>query len=86
MMGVQSAVAGEGSPTQIIVPAPEVARYCHLSSAKVIKADDGSIVVAYIVGRKHVNGDGCPAVSVSNDGGKSFTSPHVLKTFDKMMR
>ncbi|WP_197452551.1 sialidase family protein [Rosistilla carotiformis] len=86
LMGGQSAVSGEGSPTRIIVPAPKDARFCHLSWPKVIKADDGSIVVAYIAGRKHVNGDGCPAVSVSNDGGNSFTSPHVLKTFDSTMR
>ncbi|WP_417746959.1 hypothetical protein [Rosistilla oblonga] len=46
MMGGQSAVAGEGSPTRIIVPAPEDARFCHLSWPKVFKADDGCIVVA----------------------------------------
>ncbi|WP_417736494.1 hypothetical protein [Rosistilla oblonga] len=86
LTGGQSAVSGEGSPTRIIVPAPEDARFCHLSWPKVIKADDGSIVVAYIAGSKHVNGDGCTAVSVSNDGGNSLTSPHVLKTFDSRMR
>ncbi|WP_417740259.1 sialidase family protein [Rosistilla oblonga] len=86
LMGGQSAVSGQGSSNQIIVPAPEAARFCHFSWPKVTKADDGGIVVASIAGRKHVNGDGCPAVSVSNDGGKSFTSPHVLKTFDSTMK
>ncbi len=73
-------------PARVIVPAPESGRFCHLSWPKVVKANDGSLVVAYIAGRKHVNGDGCPAVSVSTDGGKNFTSPHVLKTFDSSMR
>jgi len=80
------AVGGGAGPLPIIVPAPEDVRFCHLSWPKVVKADDGSIIVAYIAGRKHVNGDGCPAVSVSNDGGESFTSPRVLKTFDSTMR
>ena len=39
----------------------------------------------YIAGRKHVNGDGCPAVSISKDGGKSFSAPKILKNFDSTM-
>ena len=73
-------------PARVIVPAPEGDRFCHLSWPKIVKANDGSLVVAFIAGRKHVNGDGCPAVSVSTDGGKSFTSPYVLKTFDSSMQ
>ncbi|EAQ77879.1 sialidase family protein [Blastopirellula marina] len=79
-------VGGESGPARVIVPAPESDRFCHLSWPKVVKAKDGSLVVAYIAGRKHVNGDGCPAVSISKDGGKSFSSPHVLKTFDSTMQ
>ncbi|QDS89941.1 BNR/Asp-box repeat protein [Rosistilla ulvae] len=85
LLGIGSAVGDENESFRIIVPAPEGDRFCHLSWPKVVKADDGSIVVAYIAGRKHVNGDGCPAVSVSQDGGQSFTSPEVLKTFDSTM-
>lgn len=77
--------AEEEEASRVIVPAPEDARFCHLSWPKVVKANNGNLVVAYIAGRKHVNGDGCPAVSVSSDGGKSFTPPHVLKTFDSSM-
>lgn len=79
------AEGAEKGAIRVIVQAPEDERFCHLSWPKVLKADNGNLVVAYIAGRKHVNGDGCPAVSVSSDGGKTFTPPQVLKTFDSTM-
>ncbi len=76
-------LGGDYGQPRIIVPAPENPRYAHLSWPKIVKANDGTLVVAYIAGRKHANGDGCPAVSISRDGGKTFTPPQVLMTFDK---
>jgi len=74
--------AGDYGAPRVIVPAPADARFAHLSWPKIVKADDGTLVLAYIAGRKHVNGDGCPAVSLSKDGGHTFTAPRVLATFD----
>ena len=70
---------------RVIVPAPKDARHQHLSWPKLVKTSDGTLVVAYIAGRKHVNGDGCPAVSVSKDGGNTFSEPKILKNFDSSM-
>ena len=78
-----SVLAGDYGSPRIIVPAPENSRYAHLSWPKVVKADDGTLIVAYDAGREHANGEGCPAVSISGDGGKTFTPPHILMTFDK---
>ena len=76
-------MAGEYGSARAIVPAPSDARFAHLAWPKVIKADDGTLIVAYDAGRHHANGEGCPAVSISGDGGKTFTPPQVLMTFDK---
>lgn len=81
-----SANGGDYGKPQVIVPAPEDPRYQHLSWPKVVTANDGTIVVAYIAGRKHVNGDGCPAVSISRDGGTTFSKPNILKHFDSSMQ
>jgi len=70
---------------RVIVPAPVDARHQHLSWPKLVKTSDGTLVLAYIAGRKHVNGDGCPAISISNDNGNSFSPPQILKTFDSSM-
>ena len=45
-------------------------------------AKDGTIIVAYLAGISH-GGSGCPAVSYSTDGGKTFTAPNVLREFGK---
>jgi hypothetical protein len=73
-----------GKP-RIVVPAPEEERFAHLSWPKIVTAPDGTLVTAYIAGRKHVNGDGCPAVSISRDAGKTFSQPKILREFDKTM-
>ena len=64
----------------MIVPAPEDTRFAHLAWPKVVKAKDGTLVVAYVAARAHTVA-GCPAVSRSADGGRTFTPPHVLQEF-----
>jgi len=76
-------MAAEFSAPRIVVAAPDDARFAHLSWPKVVTAPDGTLVLAYIAGREHVNGDGCPAVSISSDGGKTFSEPQILREFDK---
>ncbi len=75
--------AAEFGKPEIVIPAPEDTRFAHLSWPKIVTAPDGTLVTAYIAGRKHVNGDGCPAISRSTDGGKTFSKPHILREFDK---
>jgi hypothetical protein len=72
--------------SRVIVEAPKDPRYQHLAWPKVVTANNGNLVTAYIAARKHVNGDGCPAVSVSRDGGKTFSKPRILKKFDRSER
>lgn len=71
-----------GAPA-VVVPAPQDARFAHLSWPKITKTSDGTLVLAYVAGRQHVNGDGCPAVSISKDSGKTFSAPKILMTLDK---
>lgn len=78
----QISLAGDFGEPRIIVPAPADERFAHLSWPKIVRAKDGTLVAAYISGRFHGNhGEGCPAVSISTDGGKTFTEPKVLKTY-----
>ena len=72
---------GDYGTPRVIVPAPQEARYAHLAWPKIVKAPDGTLVLAYVAARRHVNGDGCPAVSVSTDGGLTFGAPKILKEF-----
>ena len=73
----------DAATARVIVPAPGDARFAHLAWPKIVKADDGALVVAYDAGRAHANGEGCPAVSISGDGGKTFTLPRILMKFDR---
>lgn len=73
--------AGDYGMPRVVVPAPQDARYAHLAWPKIVKAPDGTLVLAYVAARRHVNGDGCPAVSISTDGGLSFGAPKILKEF-----
>jgi hypothetical protein len=75
-------LAGDFGEPGIIVAAPENPRFAHLSWPKVVRTKDGTLVVAYVAGRFHgTHGEGCPAVSVSTDGGKTFTPPKILKEY-----
>ncbi len=80
-----SSSGGDFGEPRVIVPAPKASRYHHLAWPKVATTDNGNIVTAYIAARKHVNGDGCPAVSISRDGGQTFSKPKILKLFDSSM-
>jgi hypothetical protein len=75
-------LAGDFGEPRVIIAAPENPRFAHLSWPKVARTKDGTLVVAYVAGRFHgTHGAGCPAVSVSTDGGKTFTPPKILKEY-----
>lgn len=75
-------LAGDFGEPRVIVPAPEDERFAHLSWPKVVKTADGRLVVAYVAGRFHgTHGEGCPAVSISNDNGQTFSQPNILKQY-----
>jgi hypothetical protein len=75
---------GGGAMGRIVIPAPAEERFAHLSWPKAVRAKDGTIVLAYIAGIFHgTHGAGSPAVSISTDGGSTFTPPQVLREFAK---
>jgi hypothetical protein len=74
--------APDGTPARIVVPAPENPRFHHLGWPKAVRTADGTIILGYLMGRKHP-GENCPAVSLSTDGGKTFSSPTMLREFGK---
>ena len=74
-------IGGDYGQPRLLIAAPENPRLAHLAWPKICRAKDGTLVVAYVAARAHTR-DGCPAVSVSTDGGKSFTPPQVLREFD----
>lgn len=75
-------LAGDYGEPKVIVPAPQDERLAHLSWPKVVRTGDGTLVTAYVAGRFHgTHGEGCPAASVSTDGGKTFIAPNVLKKY-----
>ena len=76
---------GDYGAARVIVPAPGDARFAHLSWPKIVTCGD-ALVLACSAGRFHGNhGEGCPAVSVSRDGGETFSSPRILREFDATM-
>ncbi len=79
--GEEGPVGGDYGPPRVVVPAPSDARYAHLAWPKVVRTADGALVLAYVAGRAHTVG-GCPAVSCSTDGGRTFSPPHVLREFN----
>jgi BNR repeat-like domain len=72
--------APHGDPVRIAVPAPENPRFHHLAWPKAVRTADGTIVLGYLAGRKHP-GENCPAVSISTDGGQTFSAPNILREF-----
>jgi len=72
--------APDGTSARIAVPAPENPRYHHLGWPKAVRAGDGTIVLGYLAGKKHP-GENCPAVSLSTDGGQTFSPPRILREF-----
>ena len=72
-------VGGDYGEPRLIVAAPENPRYAHLSWPKIVRCNDGTLVLAYSAGRYHgAGGEGCPAVSISTDRGKTFSKPRIL--------
>lgn len=74
--------APDGAAARIAVPAPENPRFQHLGWPKAVRTGDGTIILGYLMGRKHP-GENCPAVSLSSDGGKTFSAPKMLREFGK---
>jgi len=75
-------LAGDFGEPRVIVPAPADEALAHLSWPKVVRAKDGTLVIAYIAGRFHGDhGEGCPAVSISSDASRTFSAPRVLKRY-----
>lgn len=75
-------LAGDYGEPRVIIPASADPGLAHHSWPKVVRAKDGTLVVAFIAGRFHGNhGEGSPAVAHSTNGGKTFSAPHVLKRY-----
>lgn len=75
-------LAGDFGEPRVIVPASAEAGLAHHSWPKVVRAKDGTLVVAFIAGRFHgFHGEGCPAVAISTNDGATFSPPTVLKRF-----
>ncbi len=72
--------APDGSPVRIAVTPPADPRFAHLAWPKAVRAADGTIVLGYQIGTHHGDAS-CPAVSLSTDGGKTFSPPQVLREF-----
>ena len=72
--------AGFGEP-RLLVAAPEDERIAHLSWPKVVMTDNGGLILAYSAGIGHNIGGSGPAVSVSKDGGETFSEPRLLAYF-----
>lgn len=72
--------APNGDPVRVAVPPPDNPRFQHLAWPKAVRTADGTLVLGYQAGTHHGD-ESCPAVSLSTDGGKTFTPPHILKEF-----
>ena len=72
--------APNGDVVRIAVPPPENKRFEHLAWPKAVRTPQGTIVLGFQAGTHH-GAESCPAVSISTDGGKTFSAPQVLKEF-----
>jgi hypothetical protein len=66
---------------RVLVTAPTEMAFKHLSWPKIACTAKGTLVLAYSAGIGHNIGASGLAVSVSSDGGKSFSPPSMLKIF-----
>ncbi|MBI4626476.1 MAG: hypothetical protein HY736_25065 [Verrucomicrobia bacterium] len=64
--------APNGDVVRVAVPPPANSRFEHLAWPKAVRTADGPIVLGYLAGTHH-GSESCPAVSVSSDGGKTFS-------------
>lgn len=74
--------APNGDVVRVAVSSAGDPRFTHLAWPKAVRTADGTIVLGYQAGTHHGNGSS-PAVSISTDGGRTFTPPHVLREFGK---
>ncbi len=72
--------APNGDVVRVAVKPPANPRFEHLAWPKAVRTADGTIVLGFLAGTHH-GSESCPAVSVSTDGGKTFTPPQVLREF-----
>ena len=68
---------------EVIVPSPASHAVRHLAWPKIIRAGDGTLVLAYSAGIGHNVGASGLAVSLSHDGGRSFSAPELLCYYPK---
>ena len=73
-------VTTDNSPVRVAVRPLDNPRFHHLAWPKAVRTADGTIVLGYQIGTHHGDGS-CPAVSLSTDGGKSFSAPNILREF-----
>lgn len=69
-----------GETVRVAVEPPANPRFEHLAWPKAVRTSDGTIVLGYLAGTHH-GSESCPAVSLSTDGGKTFSAPNVLREF-----
>jgi len=74
-------VGGEGGPWRLLVQSTGEPRIAHLSWPKLVTTTDGTLILAYSAGVGHNQGGSGPAVSVSRDGGRTFSPPRLLCYF-----
>jgi hypothetical protein len=74
--------APNGDTVRVAVSPAGNPRFAHLAWPKAVRTADGTIVLGYQAGTHH-GSHSCPAVSISTDGGKTFTPPQVLREFGK---
>jgi hypothetical protein len=77
-----AARAPNGDTVRIAVSPAGNPRFAHLAWPKAVRTADGTIILGYQAGTHHGN-ESCPAVSISTDGGKTFTAPQILREFGK---
>ncbi|WP_145262161.1 sialidase family protein [Planctomycetes bacterium Pan216] len=76
VVGDEPTLVTEGP--KVVVPAPDDDAVRHLSWPKIVRADDGTLVVAYSAGVGHNRGASGLAVSRSTDQGRTFSAPELL--------
>lgn len=70
-----------GHPVRVAVSAPEGDKHAHLSWPKVIKTPRGTVILGYSAGIGHNIGGSALAISLSKDGGRTFSAPKKLISF-----
>ena len=74
--------AGDHGEPKLAVEPPPNPRFAHLAWPRMVRTKEGTIIASYIAARYHGSGgEGSPAISISRDGGKTLTSPHIIHEF-----